>query len=267
MDDISEIGGAFSELNDRASAYIGAQIDGLPTRWTPEQVQSRLIEAMVVISKTAGRIGPKQFGAAWPAIMLEFQDYLGYDHVQYMKDRRGDIQREADRTFSSIELSRADESMNWASRYLAAGPVMADAIQLWAMCKALHIKIERVLRARCKVADRLRTARAAEADAERDRTMEAKRREIAAGVVLWAEAALSKEADPGARGRIRAGARELTRKRVLEAERAMPRPSRRIKRSDVMPGKVFTNQWLDKQRKLAAAALAGALQRDRVIVR
>lgn len=248
-------------------AYAGVDDGAAPTIWTPAQVNIRLIEAFTVVLKTAGSVGPRQFGNGWPAVLREFEDYIGYDHAQYMQDRRVEIGREAARKFTSAELSRSDEAINWASRYLSGDPVLADAIQLWAWSKARGLKIERILRRRRVVADRLRDLSAAEANARRDVAMRATRREIAAKYAGWANERLATAPDTGYAARIRAAARELARKALLEAERALPRPSTAIRRSAVMPGRVFTNQWLDVKRKEAAAVLASALRGAGVPVR
>lgn len=258
---------ATDDLNSRVAAYFGAADDGLPTRWTPERVMERLVEAFTVIMNTAGRIGPKAHGVAWPSILREFSDYVGYDKVQYERDKRAEIERNADRAVSSAELSRAEEAIGWASQYLQADPVLADALQLWALCKARHIKIERVLRARCLAAEKLMVATNRAADAAHFDKVQARRRDIARKYAQWANDRLGKSTGARYDARIRAGAAELARREIIKAERADPRPSSKMRRSEVMPGRVFTNQWLDRKRKEGAAAVAAALDGDGVVVR
>lgn len=148
-------------LASLVAAYQGAGEDGIPTAWTPAHVATRMIEAMDIATKTAGRIGPSTSSGFWPSVFYDFADYVGReDGGSYLKDRRAAIERQADREFSSLQIARADEALNWASRYLADAPVLADALQLWALCKARRRSADKMLRRRAIAADKLRQARA-----------------------------------------------------------------------------------------------------------
>ena len=258
-----------AELDTLVLAYADAEDGAPPLVWTPAHVEVRLVEAFRIVTKTAGRVGPKGAQGFWPELYREFADYVAYDHKTYLKDRRAEIEREAGRLFSSAELSRADEAINWASRYLADSPLQADAIQFWAFCKATHAPIEKRLRARAVRADKLRAVRVGDADKRHAKHIEELRKRVADRWGAWAKARLETVPPPPLKiaARIRLGGQEKCRMEIAELEKKHPKPSKTLSRAAVMPGKVFTVRWLDVNRKAGAALLAERLHGDGVRVR
>jgi hypothetical protein len=261
---LTDSSAAPNELAGLVAAYSDLEAGRPPRSFTPAYVQARLVEAFQVIRKTAGSVGPKGYGNNWPEIFREFADYVGADDEQYRADRRAAILARADREVTSLELSRADEAMAWAARYLQDEPLACDALQLWAMCKAQHWQIEKVLRARAKRADRLLARLKADlpdvVTIYRDDANDA-----AAKIAAWCNTALEGEKDKRKRARIRAAAR-IRMRREVKATGAVERETR-ARRGDVMPGRVFSATRLEHHRKVGAALLAERLNAAGVRVR
>ena len=116
------------------------------------------------------------------------------------------------------------------------------------------------LRRRAIRADAMIDVRKIDEDAARD----VRRRRIAAETLSWANARLDGEVDPDRIARIRANA-TIRFRRAIEATSAIV--SRRVRRSDVLPGKVFTRRWFDVRRKEGAEAIASRLDADDIVIR
>lgn len=224
----------FADLNSRIDAYRGLDADALPTLWTPERVQERLVEAFGVLRRSAGRVGPRGPGSAWPSVLQNMEEWIDAEAiVQAQLDGRDwmarrmvdravtEIAKERDRRAGEAvshdarptadETSRADEALGWALEILRLKPLHADALQLFALCHAYDLDIAKVLRRRTVRVDRM---------------------------VAVSQAALVAAGD------------------------AAP-----VRRQDVAPGKVYSRTRLDAWRKEGAAIIAAALNRRRIIVR
>jgi hypothetical protein len=53
-----------------------------PERWTAEWVGVRLVQAMSVVRRTPGRVGPRAFGNAWPAIVQDFDELVDQERLE-----------------------------------------------------------------------------------------------------------------------------------------------------------------------------------------
>ena len=283
------------EMADLAQAYASSSVDApAPTRWTPAQVQLRLVEAFDVLRRTPMKIGPRGSSGAWPAILIEWEDLVDESTRERVKARveaglyppsfqilweewvdpltKGYLSADADEKIrrdtgrpSSFEIDRADEAMNWCARYLGDEPLKADALHLHSFCIALDLKMAKLLRRRTLRADALVVRRQAEEDAARER----RRKNMAAEALQWRARRLADDsggvlteeriANITANARIRL-------QRELERAAADVKPIK-VRRGDVWPGKVFTRWRVDHWRKEAAAAIAAALNRDKVAVR
>lgn len=241
-------------------AYFGALEDGLPTSWTPAHVQTRLIEAFKVIHKTTTRGAPKAFGSNWPNMLREFDDLVDAQSREQMEiDGVEEARRRGLRPTADM-IERADEAMGWCARYLAHDQAHADAIQLWAFCKARGFDMRKMLRRRRVAVDIKVQRRQADKDAHRL----ARRSEIAKEATEWANRRLASATSPEQVERIRANA-FVRASRAIEASPDCT--ARKVLRQDVMPGRAFTRTWLDAMRKEAANTLASLLNRDGVRVR
>ena len=272
-------------------AYIKAHRHDLesvvPSIWTPEWVMARLIASMEVVHKTAGRIGPAKVGTAWPSILREWADLV--DDVtkerliyrssrmrgrpinwesevdpqtkRLLQDDAEETQRQRGNRPTSLEIELSDEAMGWCARYLGDTVMAGNALQTWAWCQARGASVAAVLRLRGLKADAMVTRR----QAGEDELRKSRRQEIAARAAAWANARIPTARDDAHIKHIRANAHIRFEREC--AARVDDVGSVKIKRRDVMPGRVFAARVMDEHRKLGAAIIAEGLQRDKVTVR
>jgi hypothetical protein len=195
-----QMSGSGRQSSAAGDALLERIRDVRASRWTPERVSERLIEAFDVLRRTPARIGPKQFGGSWPAISQILEDFdldqslLRTDWKVAMEarargqeyeaaarahadDQAAETERQANRP-TSAETSRAEEALAWCLTYLRDKPMLADAIQLHARCSAFKVSMKDTLVERCVRADGLVEERRAEimAEEKRDRAIRAELR-------------------------------------------------------------------------------------------
>lgn len=266
----------FDDLDHRAAAYADADPEtGLPTRWTPELVEERLVAAFDVMARTPGRIGPRPPGSAWPEYWRERPALVELEAWRKIAAEASAAVMRRATIPSSAEAQRAAEALAWCLRYLGDKPTLSDALQLRAFCLASGRDLDKALLARRKKADALVDRREPGVD-RRPKVDLAVAREAAALIAITANAMieraeqrlrrakdakaigkahkLKRDATAYAAKRLR---KELRRKGAIQAP-----PAPKTKRSDVMPGMCFSRSYLDQKRKEAAALIAAALNRE-----
>jgi hypothetical protein len=274
----------FSDLNSRQEAFRGVAPDAPPRLWTPEHVQTRLIEAFAVLRRWPGRVGPTEFGCIWPTIFQDFEEFVdteairaallfdrerlarllvdeGVNEIMAERDRRAGEAAAREAPPTADENSRAEEALQWAVLFLGDKPMHADALQIFALCHAYRLDIAKVLRRRALRADRLVVVRQADEDDLRAR----RRRDVVAEPCAWANTRLEAARDADHARNIRANA-VIRAQRAIEAAGDAVKPIK-VRRRDVMPGKCFSRTRLDAWRKEAAALVSGALNRRGIVVR
>lgn len=252
-----------NELRGLARAYAAADA-GPPSEWTPAHVMQRLIGMFEVVRRTSGRVGPRTHANGWPAMLREFHELTDKQTREQMEADKAEEAKTRGERPTAWQIEQADEAMQWAWQHLADAPHLADALQLWAFAKAHgDLDVRKILRRRAVLAD----AAVAVRQAQQDARAQAVRRAIAGDCIQWANSRL--EAAHGAgvarldairhNARIRCH-RELRRR----APEAYPP---KVRRQDVIAGKVFTRTMLDRSRKAAAALIVAALRAKGVAVR
>lgn len=116
--------------------------------WTREMVMDRLEEAIKLVHRTAGRVGPRGYGSSMPAYLYSELD-LWYQQTQTDEERaRGDFERNRVRRPATREQIRlAEEALEWPVRFVAHEPTR-KALLLWMMAKALRVPFIRALKER-----------------------------------------------------------------------------------------------------------------------
>lgn len=254
-------------LRDLARAYADAtEDDPTPTIWTPAHVQIRLVAAFDVLRRSAMTIGPREFGTAWPAIVQEIPALAELEEwVQRRLEWEQDVDERASRP-TSAEIDMAEEALGWGLEYLRDAPLLADALHLYALSKALRLNMAKLLRRRCQRAAVLIERRQADENAIRAR----RRLDLAAEALAWRNRRLIAAEASGLLTQERID--NVTANARIRLERALrdAGPSVQqiiVRRGDVMPGKVFTRVRLGVWRKEGAAVVSKALRRDNVAVR
>ncbi|MFC2248757.1 hypothetical protein ACETRX_03950 [Labrys portucalensis] len=205
-------------------------------------VMTCMVDAFETLRRIPGAVGPKQPGSGWPAIVREMGEEYSF--------RSAD--REFQRALSKAQISRMEEVLAWPAQFLADEPLAADALNLWAMCKAWGRSIDGVLQARAKQAADI--ARVVEREINERRGVQ---RKAAAGEVAeWANMKLA-TADGERVERIRANAlirleRELTSKGLVHAAVI-------VKPAECSPDKVISRTSLDRWRFVGARVIADSL--------
>lgn len=86
----------------------------LPPVWTPRHVGSRLIEAMDVLQRAPDRVGPKGYGAMWPAYRHESGELAHQAGAGTLSIGRNVIRR----VVGADEAARANEALLWPMQFL-----------------------------------------------------------------------------------------------------------------------------------------------------
>jgi hypothetical protein len=265
----------FLGLASDLSARIAAVGEGdIPTEWTPEHVGARMVEAFEILSRSGGRVGPGKFGNAWPEMLIEFADRTDAQAralaEKEWQETRGSVP-------SSDEVSRMNEALRWPMDHINGMVLASDALMLWAYAKATGRDMDGMLHQRKKRATALASEMMHRANADphldpdgvmrETRSPEvlarnALRKQIAVEIVdaLNTRLPLVPKAEHPA---LIKAAHEALRNRC-KAEGCLPtlyRPR------DAIPGRVMARTTLDRQRKIAAAAIAVGLRRQGVAVR
>jgi len=256
MSAIPGFAGWADDIKSRAEVVTEA---GIPAAWTPEHVQARLVEAFDILARSGTRVGPRQHANGWPAMVHEFADLVDAQARAIVEKEK---QQERSARPTSDELSRMNEALAWPLHHLDGRPLQSDALMLWAYATALGRDMAAMLHARKKRAMALAEEMARRHNAPphihdgkvkdtRDPAVLAayeRRREIAREVSATVSAS---EALAVLRSRCRdAGCLPLI-----------------VKPHEAMPGRCLSRTNLDRQRKIAAAAVAAGLKRAGVAVR
>jgi hypothetical protein len=260
-DAAATIPGYLGLANDLRSRIDALGENEIPTAWTPEHVGVRLIEAFEVLSRSGVRVGPGAYGNGWPAMVHEFADMVDAQ-ARALAEKEKQQARAARPT--ADELSRMNEALAWPMAYLDGKPLQSDALMLWAYASATGRDMAGMLNHRKKRATAKAEAAARRANAAphvdpedgqvkdtRDPAVLAayeRRREIAREVAATVPAA---------------EALAVLRARCRDAD-CLPLV---VKPHEAMPGRVLSRTSLDRQRKVAAAAVAAELRQQGVAVR
>ena len=271
----------------------------VPVHWTAYHVAKRLVISVDIVDATTTTPGPKGFGNGWPAMMREFADLID---EQSMREHRAEVERGMLRRKmrpTPNEVGMAEEAIVWPATFLPPDSQEIDALMLWVLSTARDLNVARILARRRAEADTMisaiRRARgeneAAISDPER---LKALARGVAAtanvmideanAAVARARAsaaqAKAQDADKAEQRALRAQqlaaedvafARRLALKRlktIAGLEGLISRGlTERVRRSEVMPGKVFGQCTYDERRKLGAQIIADQLDARGVVVR
>lgn len=115
-------------------------IDG----WTPDLVRERLVKAAILCQRAAGRVGPKEFGTAWPEIAVEWADMLAQVETDELLKGRNQIRMPA----SARDVTLMEDALGWPGRYLDGQDGAKRCLKLFLFSKATRRKFTAVCRNR-----------------------------------------------------------------------------------------------------------------------
>ncbi len=259
---------------DDLTSRIEAIGDGdIPTSWTPEHVQNRMVEAFDILARSGTRVGPRQHANGWPAMIHEFSDLVDAQARALAEKER---QQERGARPTAEELSRMNEALKWPMTYLDGKPLQSDALMLWAYATALGRDMAAMLHHRKKkavaLADEMMRKHNAPPHIHEGRVMDTRDRSvldayerrmgIAREVTRITNATLA-GTPKHTHAQIRADAQAAFRARCREAD-CLPLV---VKPHEAMPGRCLSRTNLDRQRRAAAGTVAAQLWRGGVPVR
>lgn len=267
------IPGYLGPADDLASRIEAIGEGDIPTCWTPEHVQNRMVEAFDILARSGTRVGPRQHANGWPAMIHEFADLVDAQARALAEKER---QQERGAGPTAEELSRMNEALKWPMAYLDGRPMQSDALMLWAYATALGRDMAAMLHHRKKKATALANEIMRKHNAPphmrdgivmdtRDRAvLEAyeRRRQIARELADITNDALAR-ADKTTHGQIRAQAQAAFKARCRDAGCA----PLVVKPHEAMPGRCLSRTNLDRQRKIAAQSVSTELCRAGALVR
>jgi hypothetical protein len=239
-------------------------VPAVPRVWTHDHVIERIGAGLKAVVLSSARLGPKTYGSTWPAAFRELPPLAELEQwLELRREFEASVHARNERP-SALEIARADEALAWPARYLS-DPLERDAVWLTARMVGFGHKLERILRERRKIADRMVEQRKENGSPDVIRIYEDDAQEAAAKVVAWANKAIAE----GSRGRarvmrIRQGARILFVREIRKAK-AVERLTF-VRRSDVMPGKLFNQSRVHHHRIAGIEAIMAGLAADGVKV-
>lgn len=273
MNALASIPGYLGPANDLASRIEAIGEGDIPTAWTPEHVQNRMVEAFDILARSGTRVGPRQHANGWPAMIHEFADLVDAQARALAEKER---QQERGSRPTAEELSRMNEALKWPMTYLDGKPLQSDALMLWAYATALGRDMAAMLHHRKKkamaLADEIMRKHNAPPHIHEGRVMDTRdrsvldaferRMEIAGEITRITNETLA-HAARHTHAQIRAEAQAAFRARCRDAG-CLPLV---VKPHEAMPGRCLSRTNLDRQRRIAAAGVSSGLYRQGVVIR
>jgi hypothetical protein len=239
--------------------------------WTAERVISRISEGLRLTVRSERRPGPAGYRSSMPEVFREWEDFVGRDvgkgkaKVDRLEEWMAEIEETMGRRFTAAEGGLAEEALRWPVSYLADKPLQLDALWLMCLCEATDMKLERVLRRRRAIADRMVEARKASGAPDRITIYEEESQGAAAKVADWVNPKLAVAQSVRVKRLLVKSAR-IRLAREIRATNAVERKTY-VRRCDVMPGRLFTKQRVYILRQQAAQSIAEGLAEAGVEVR
>lgn len=254
------IPGYLGPVDDLASRIEAIGEEDIPTQWTPEHVQNRMVEAFDILARSGTRVGPRQHANGWPAMIHEFSDLVDAQARALAEKER---QHERGARPTAEELSRMNEALKWPMIHLEGKPLQADALMLWAYATALGRDMSAMLHQRKKRATALAEEMMRRRNALPWGTGEHGAGDCRSMADQW-RAALRKQIAQEVSTTVPASEAPAVFRARCVAANCLPY---RVQPHEAVPGRCLSRTNLDRCRKGAAAALAGALRRANVSVR
>jgi hypothetical protein len=129
----------------RAKRWIeGVSVGQRERQWTPALVRARLEDAMRIVTRLAGSVGPKEFGSAMPDVTeaIPLGQMVQMLAAGTLRTQSGQPSHSA----LSHEISCCEEAIYWPAKYLAAWPGPRRVLHLWMSARARRQPWGRALR-------------------------------------------------------------------------------------------------------------------------
>jgi hypothetical protein len=126
----------------------------IPPVWIGVHVSVRLVAALHTLRLLPSPRGPRPYGNAWPAHLVEYCELAQYaDDPIWKAERAAEGNRIRPRP-SATDISRMEVCLIWPARYLRETPDLLRAVGAAALARSLHRDLHRVAR-RLRLAPRV----------------------------------------------------------------------------------------------------------------
>jgi hypothetical protein len=117
--------------------------DYVPPCWDGPHVSKRLAEGLRTLALMPASRGPREFGNAWPAWLVEWEDELArLEADQEEKDRAHRAQNRTRLLPSSTEIAHMETVIAWPARYLRQFPQLMRVVHCVALGRSRHRDME-----------------------------------------------------------------------------------------------------------------------------
>lgn len=123
-----------------------------PVDWTPDLVRERLEEAIKLVQRSAGRVGPAGYGSTMPDYMPEWGDLLIQVDAGNIHDDGNRIRLGA----TAAQVSAMERALRWPIEYLLPYDQPRKLLLSWMNCRAqrrpwsVHLKRQGIALATAK---------------------------------------------------------------------------------------------------------------------
>ena len=110
--------------------------------WTKDDVVDRLVDGVKALHRSAGRVGPKEFGSVMPEVLVEWEDMLARVGNDDAKDRN-----RVRLAVTPRQMRQAEEAMAWPREHVGDEKLRV-ALMTWLASKALRVSFTKLVKAR-----------------------------------------------------------------------------------------------------------------------
>lgn len=111
--------------------------------WTPDLVRGQLKEAIRLVQRIGGRVGPKTYGNSMPAHLVEWADMLAQVET-------GELHKDGNRIrlgATSRQVTDMESALSWPGRYCASEPGPLGVLNIWLRSVAQRVPFSRACKA------------------------------------------------------------------------------------------------------------------------
>lgn len=122
------------------SDFIAPGATNFDSYWTPELVNERLIEAVRLVQRTAGRVGPASYGSTMPSYVYDWGDKLAQVETQELGKGRNRVVLGA----TAAQVSLMERAIWWPAQYVAEHEGLLRVLRTYLKAKALRLPFDRL---------------------------------------------------------------------------------------------------------------------------
>lgn len=136
-------------MNDMSELIEVASRPG--EQWTPDLVEKRLIEALLIISATAGPIGPKGYGSGVPRDIVDAMSHPEVDSEEGEArwwEKPSAEESTQRRAIPARKVTAAEQASMWPNVYLQRWPGPKRVLLVYLRCKVYRRPFDKACKRR-----------------------------------------------------------------------------------------------------------------------